>query len=92
MCKTFQLTGIRILIIIFALLQMSLKKIDEEIAEFQKEKQDKLNAIDVVITLKMHQMEYLVDGQLPDDISMGLVFSNASLRRLKVRNANPRSV
>eukprot|EP00959_Pyramimonas_sp_CCMP1952_P107140 2240000-Pyramimonas_sp.AAC.1 len=33
----------------------------------------------------MHQMEYLVDGRLPDDISQGLVFSNASLRRLKMR-------
>mmetsp|Transcript_31350 Transcript_31350/g.43492 ORF Transcript_31350/g.43492 Transcript_31350/m.43492 type:complete len:486 (+) Transcript_31350:207-1664(+) len=63
----------------------ALKKIDEEIAEFQKDKQNKLNAIDVVITLKMHQMEYLVEGKLPDDISLGLVFSNAALRRLKMR-------
>ena len=67
--------------------EAALKKIDEEITDFQKEKQSKLNDIDMVITLKMHQMEYLVDGRLPDDISQGLVFSNASLRRLKVPRA-----
>jgi septal ring factor EnvC (AmiA/AmiB activator) len=42
--------------------ELGLKKIDEEIAQFQKEKQNKLNDIDVMITLKMHQMEYLVNG------------------------------
>ncbi|KAK3285967.1 hypothetical protein CYMTET_6449 [Cymbomonas tetramitiformis] len=66
-------------------IEAALKQIDKEITEFQKEKQNKLNAIDVVITLKMHQMEYLVDGKLPDDLTQGLVFSNGALRRLKAR-------
>jgi len=67
------------------LIESSLKSIDGEIQEFQKEKQSKLNEIDVIVTLKMHQMEYLVNGKLPEDLSVGLVFSNDELRRLKNR-------
>ena len=31
------------------------------------------------------QVEYLVDGLLPEDLSQGLVFSNQELKRLKQR-------
>jgi len=63
----------------------SLQKINQDIIEFQKEKQGKLNEIDVVVTLSMHQMEYLVDGKLPYDLSQALVFSNTELEKLKSR-------
>ena len=33
----------------------------------------------------MHQVEYIVDGRLPDDLSQGLVFSVEELARLKRR-------
>jgi len=65
--------------------EMSLKTIDKEIQEFQKEKQNSLNQIDVIITLKMHQMEYLVEGKLPEDLGEGLVFSRGELQRLHDR-------
>ena len=36
-----------------------LEKIDSEIQTFQSEKQSKLNELDVVLTLKLHQIQYL---------------------------------
>ena len=45
-----------------------------------------MNQIDVVVNLRMHQVEYLVDGRLPDDLSQGLVFSVEELARLKRRS------
>eukprot|EP00899_Mesostigma_viride_P010867 jgi/Mesvir1/19782/Mv13079-RA.2 len=67
-------------------IEAAIKVIEEETQEFQKVKQNKLNEIDVVLTLKMHQMEYLdEDGSLPKDLSQGVVFSNAVLGRLKER-------
>ena len=44
-----------------------------------------MNQIDVVVNLKMHQIEYLADGRLPEDLSQGLVFSHEELERLKRR-------
>ena len=67
------------------LVETSLSKINESIIEFQKEKQGKLNEIDVVVTLSMHQIEYLIDQKLPYDLSQALVFSNTELEKLKVR-------
>ena len=45
-----------------------LKAIDNEIQDFQKEKQFGLNQIDVTVTLRMHQMEYLHKRKLPTDL------------------------
>lgn len=47
--------------------------------------QGRLNQIDVVVNLKMHQIEYLVDGRLPTDLTQGLVFSDKELEKLKRR-------
>ena len=68
------------------IIEQSLRTIDAEIIAFQKEKQAKLNEIDVVVTLKMSQIQYLEeDGRLPSDISAALVFSNKTLERLRHR-------
>ena len=67
------------------MVESSLKAINKDIVEFQKEKQGKLNEIDVIVTLKMHQVEYIVDGQLPADRSEGLVFSRKALQGLHDR-------
>eukprot|EP00798_Chlamydomonas_sp_ICE-L_P007462 gene7462-603_t len=67
------------------LVEQTLATIQQDITEFQKEKQGRLNQIDVVVNLRMHQIEYLVDGRLPEDLSQGLVFSNVELQRLKRR-------
>ena len=72
------------------LVETSLGKINQDIIEFQKEKQGKLNEIDVVVTLAMHQMEYLVDQKLPYDLSQALVFSNTELEKLKVTPCHAR--
>ncbi|KAK9811670.1 hypothetical protein WJX72_008037 [[Myrmecia] bisecta] len=62
-----------------------LKAINDEIIEFQKEKQGKLNEIDVTVTLRLHQIEFLEAGQLPEDLSQALVFSDRELARLQKR-------
>ncbi|BBN11831.1 cilia- and flagella-associated protein 44 [Marchantia polymorpha subsp. ruderalis] len=60
----------------------SLETVEKEIAVFQKEKQYSLNEIDIVLSLKMHQIEYLEDGVLPEDLSGALVFDNAVFQGL----------
>uniref|UniRef100_A0A061QH80 Wd repeat-containing protein 52 n=2 Tax=Tetraselmis sp. GSL018 TaxID=582737 RepID=A0A061QH80_9CHLO len=67
------------------LVETNLTKINQDIIEFQKEKQGRLNEIEVVVTLAMHQMEFLVDQKLPSDLSQALVFSNTELEKLKSR-------
>mgnify|MGYP001188008898 CR=1 FL=1 len=65
--------------------EQSMKAVNSEITQFQKEKQSKLNEIDVIITLKMHQVEFLEKGRLPTDLGQGLVFSGKSLESLRGR-------
>ncbi|GFH29070.1 uncharacterized protein HaLaN_27665, partial [Haematococcus lacustris] len=67
------------------LVEQGLALVNQDITEFQKEKQGALNQIDVVVNLRMHQVEYLVDGRLPEDLSAALVFSSQELQRLKQR-------
>ena len=68
-------------------IETGLKALDGELIDFEKEKQGKLNEIDVVVTLRMHQVEYLQDDaqRLPDDLSQALVFSRGALSKLRVR-------
>ncbi|KAL2650271.1 hypothetical protein R1flu_018399 [Riccia fluitans] len=61
----------------------SLESVEKEIAIFQKEKQYSLNEIDIVLSEKMHQIEFLEGGELPEDLSRGLVFDNAVFQNLK---------
>ncbi|XP_029426224.1 cilia- and flagella-associated protein 44 [Nannospalax galili] len=58
---------------------------EEAVEAFQREKQQRLNELLVVIPLKLHQIEYMVMGEVPDDLSGTLVFSNHSLGRLQER-------
>ncbi|GLC74134.1 Cilia- and flagella-associated protein 44 [Pleodorina starrii] len=67
------------------LVEQGLAAVNADMAEFQKEKQGRLNQVEVVVSLKMHQVEYLIDGCLPDDLSAALVFSATQLRRLQRR-------
>ncbi|QDZ25480.1 hypothetical protein HOP50_17g80200 [Chloropicon primus] len=67
------------------LINQSVKAINEEIISFQKEKQAKLNEILLVVTLKMHQIEYLVESKLPLNLTDALVFPKTTLRRLEER-------
>ncbi|GMH39549.1 hypothetical protein BSKO_07447 [Bryopsis sp. KO-2023] len=67
------------------LVEQSLTAINSDIMEFQKEKQGKLNELDVLVMIKMNQVEYLIDERVPKDLSETLVFSKEQLKRLKNR-------
>lgn len=66
-------------------IEQSLAATETDIREFQQEKQASLNEIDVMVMLYAHQIEYLVDGRLPMDLSGAVVFSNKELARLRKR-------
>lgn len=65
--------------------EQSLAATQNDIREFQMEKQAKLNEIQVMIMLYAHQIEYLEDDRLPADMSNAVVFSNDELARLRRR-------
>ncbi|NXL46462.1 CFA44 protein, partial [Podilymbus podiceps] len=58
---------------------------ETELETFQWEKQQRLNELFVVVPLKLHQVEYLVNGEMPSDFSQALVFANRSLEYLQKR-------
>ncbi|XP_060090627.1 cilia- and flagella-associated protein 44 [Heteronotia binoei] len=58
---------------------------DWELEAYQREKQRRLNELDVVVPLKLHQVEYIVNGEIPADLSQALVFTNESLVNLQKR-------
>ncbi|XP_055965110.1 cilia- and flagella-associated protein 44 [Sorex fumeus] len=63
----------------------NLNAAEEALEAYQREKQKQLNELLVVIPLKLHQIEYLTFGEIPNDLSGALVFSNSSLSRLQER-------
>ncbi|ERE74865.1 WD repeat-containing protein 52 [Cricetulus griseus] len=63
----------------------NLNAAEEALEAYQREKQQRLNELLVVIPLKLHQIEYMVFGEIPTDLSGTLVFSNHSLGRLQER-------
>ncbi|XP_071842731.1 cilia- and flagella-associated protein 44-like isoform X2 [Apostichopus japonicus] len=66
-------------------IETNLKTAEADLEAFQLEKQQKLNELDVVVTLRFHQIEYMVNGTLPQDLSPCLVFTTQSIRNLKKR-------
>ncbi|XP_065931883.1 cilia- and flagella-associated protein 44 isoform X1 [Magallana gigas] len=63
----------------------ALKAAQNELEAFQLEKQQKLNELDVVVTLKLHQIQYMINGVLPQDLSQTLVFESHGVTRLQQR-------
>ncbi|XP_074839653.1 cilia- and flagella-associated protein 44 [Carettochelys insculpta] len=63
----------------------SLDTAEGELEAFQREKQQQLNELHVVVPLKLHQVEYVVNGELPSDLSQALVFTNHALEYLHQR-------
>ena len=51
----------------------------------QREKQQKLNELDVVVTLTLDQIQYVINKKLPRDLSQCLVFEQGNLDKLQVR-------
>ncbi|NXC28097.1 CFA44 protein, partial [Campylorhamphus procurvoides] len=58
---------------------------------FQWEKLQRLNELYVVVPLKLHQVQCLIDGEMPSDFSQALVFTNQSLEYLQKRIVDLRS-
>ncbi|NXN47529.1 CFA44 protein, partial [Rhinoptilus africanus] len=65
--------------------EISLNTAERELETFQWEKQQKLNELYVVVPLKLHQVEYLVNREMPSDFSQALVFANKTLEYLRKR-------
>ncbi|XP_029795183.1 cilia- and flagella-associated protein 44 [Suricata suricatta] len=63
----------------------NLNAAEKALEAYQREKQQQLNELLVVVPLKLHQIEHIVLGEIPNDLSGTLVFSNHSLRRLQER-------
>ena len=51
----------------------------------QREKQQKLNELDVVVVLRLQQIQYMLNSALPQDLSQCLVFNSPGLVRLQHR-------
>ncbi|XP_037992795.1 cilia- and flagella-associated protein 44 isoform X2 [Motacilla alba alba] len=66
-------------------IETSLDTTNRELEAFQWEKLHKLNELDVVVPLRLHQVQCLVDGEMPHDFSQTLVFTNQSLQYLQKR-------
>lgn len=67
------------------IVENSLKNAQQELENFQREKQKKINNLDIVITLRLSQIEFLKDGRLPADLSASLAFDSRDLDRLHRR-------
>ncbi|KAJ3297198.1 Cilia- and flagella-associated protein 44 [Borealophlyctis nickersoniae] len=66
-------------------IDMALKNTESEIQDFQTQKQQKLNELDVAIPLRLHQILFLDRTSLPTDLTPALVFVNAGLAKLRNR-------
>ena len=57
----------------------TLAALQEEMAEFQREKQETMNAVEMTVPLRLRQVEYLYDGKLPTQLKESVVFSKSTL-------------
>ncbi|NXE35232.1 CFA44 protein, partial [Ptilorrhoa leucosticta] len=65
--------------------ETSLDTTNRELEAFQWEKLQRLNELYVAVPLRLHQVQCLVDGEMPRDFSQTLVFTNQSLQYLQKR-------
>ncbi|XP_061589187.1 cilia- and flagella-associated protein 44 [Cololabis saira] len=63
----------------------SRQAIEEGLELINKEKQQKLDELDVVIPLRRDQIEFVIDGSVPSDLSEALVLDKIEQRRLQER-------
>ncbi|XP_051907853.1 cilia- and flagella-associated protein 44-like [Hippocampus zosterae] len=65
--------------------KISLKAAEDDLEEVNREKQQKMNQLDVVVPLRLHQIEIDISGQVPSDLSPALVLTRMELQRLQER-------
>lgn len=67
------------------IIDLALKNTESEIQNFQTQKQQKLNELDVVVPLRLHQIQFLERNALPTNLAPALVFVNEGLVKLRSR-------
>ncbi|NXX26532.1 CFA44 protein, partial [Nicator chloris] len=72
-------------------IETSLDTTNRELEAFQWAKLHRLNDLCVVVPLRLHQVQCLVDGEMPRDFSQTLVFTNQSLQYLQKRIVDQRN-
>lgn len=66
-------------------IENNLKKSQEELEQFQRQKQQKLNTVITTVVLKMHQLQHLTPEYTIANISQCLLFSKSGLSKLYKR-------
>ncbi|KAK2888569.1 cilia- and flagella-associated protein 44 [Channa argus] len=59
--------------------------VEDDLELVNKEKQQKMNELDVVVPLRLHQIEFVTGGSVPSDLSLALVLDRLELNRLRER-------
>ncbi|XP_078590601.1 cilia- and flagella-associated protein 44-like isoform X5 [Branchiostoma floridae x Branchiostoma japonicum] len=67
------------------IMDSALKTAEGDLEAFQLEKQQKLNELDVVVPLRLHQVEHMYNGIVPNDLSPCLVFTSSAMGNLQHR-------
>ncbi|XP_046733325.1 cilia- and flagella-associated protein 44 isoform X1 [Silurus meridionalis] len=67
------------------IVQSNLKAAEGDLELLNRDKQQKLNELDVVVPLRLHQIEYMTNSEIPSDLSMALVINVADVSRLHER-------
>ncbi|XP_031440333.1 cilia- and flagella-associated protein 44 [Clupea harengus] len=61
------------------------KAAESDLELFNREKQQKLNELDVVVPLRLHQIEFMVNGTVPRSLGSALVLNTTALIRVQGR-------
>ncbi|XP_012720586.2 cilia- and flagella-associated protein 44 [Fundulus heteroclitus] len=65
--------------------QGSRRAVEDDLELINKEKQQKMNELDVVVPLRLHQIAFLTNGSIPSDLSEAMVLDRAELQGLQQR-------
>ncbi|KAG7498622.1 cilia-and flagella-associated 44 [Solea senegalensis] len=65
--------------------KVSVTAAENDLELIHREKQQKMNELDVVVPLRLHQIEFISDDSLPSDLSEVLVVDRTELDRLQRR-------
>ncbi|XP_037835456.1 cilia- and flagella-associated protein 44 [Kryptolebias marmoratus] len=57
--------------------------VEKDLELMNQEKQQKMNQLDVVVSLQLHQILFVTDGSVPSDLSEALVLDRTELHRLQ---------
>ncbi|KAF1377233.1 hypothetical protein PFLUV_G00198560 [Perca fluviatilis] len=67
------------------LVKSSRKAAEDDLELVNREKQQKMNELDVVVPIRLHQIEFIANGSVPCDLSPVLVLDMKELNRLRER-------